>query len=42
MQTVLIVEDEERIAHWVRSYFEQAGFTAVVTDNGRSALHLAR
>ncbi len=42
MQTVLIVEDEKRIAHWVRSYFEKAGFTAVVTDNGRSALHLAR
>ncbi len=42
MQTVLIVEDEKRIAHWVRSYFEEAGFVAVVTDNGRSALHLAR
>ena len=41
-QTILIVEDEKRIAHWVRSYFEQAGFTAVVTDNGRSAIHLAR
>ncbi len=42
VQKVLIVEDEERIAHWVRSYFERAGFTAVVTDNGRTALHFAQ
>ncbi len=41
-QTVLIIEDEERIAHWVRSYFEQAGFRALVEGNGRSGLHRAR
>ena len=41
-QTVLIIEDEERIAHWVRSYFEQAGFRVWVEGNGRSGLHLAR
>ncbi len=41
-QKILIIEDEERIAHWVRFYFEQAGFTAVVTDNGRTGLQLFR
>ena len=41
-QTVLIVEDEERIAHWVRSYFEQAGFQALVAADGKTGLRLAR
>ena len=40
-QTVLIVEDEERIAHWVKSYFEQAGFKTLVTANGYEGLELA-
>lgn len=38
---VLIVEDEERIAHWVQSYFERSGFQTLVTGNGASGLKLA-
>ncbi len=37
-----MVEDEERIAHWVRTYFEQAGFRALVAADGQSGLHIAR
>lgn len=40
-QTILIVEDEERIAHWVKSYFERAGFRAVVAHDGKTGLDLA-
>jgi len=40
-QTILIIEDEERIAHWVQSYFERAGFETLVARNGRSGLALA-
>ncbi len=40
-QTILVVEDEERIAHWVRTYFEQAGFRALVAADGQSGLHIA-
>ncbi len=39
---VLIVEDDTRIANWVKVYFERAGFTAVVTYDGESGLTLAR
>lgn len=39
---VLIIEDEERIAHWVESYFQRAGYETVVADNGRSGLQKAR
>ena len=39
---VLIVEDNERIADWVRVYFERAGFSAEVAHNGESGLALAR
>jgi two-component system alkaline phosphatase synthesis response regulator PhoP len=42
MLTVLIIEDETRIAHWVREYFEQAGFRALIATDGPSGLHLAR
>lgn len=41
-QTILIVEDEERIAHWVRTYFERAGFRALVAGDGPTGLHMAR
>ena len=40
--TVLIVEDDTRIANWVKVYFERAGFTAEVTHDGESGLELAR
>jgi len=40
-QQVLIIEDEERIAHWVQSYFARAGFQTLVTGNGTTGLKLA-
>lgn len=41
MQKILIIEDEERIAHWVQSYFDRAGFETVVARNGRCGVSLA-
>ena len=41
-RTVLIVEDEPRIAHWLKVHFERAGFSAEVAGDGRSGLALAR
>ena len=40
--TVLIVEDDTRIANWVKVYFERAGFLAEVAHDGESGLDLAR
>ena len=40
--TVLIVEDDARIANWVKVYFERAGFSADVTYDGEAGLALAR
>ena len=40
--TVLIIEDDARIANWVRVYFERAGFAAEVTHDGESGLARAR
>ncbi|MDE2816600.1 MAG: response regulator transcription factor [Chloroflexota bacterium] len=40
--TVLIIEDDTRIANWVKVYFEHAGFSAEVTHDGESGLQLAR
>ena len=40
--TVLIIEDDARIASWVKVYFERAGFSAEVTHDGESGLALAR
>ena len=40
--TVLIVEDDTRIANWVRVYFEHAGFSAEVAHDGEAGLALAR
>ena len=39
---VLIVEDNERIANWVKVYLERAGFSAEVALDGESGLTLAR
>ena len=41
-RTVLIVEDDTRIANWVKVYFERAGFSAEVSHDGESGLALAR
>ena len=40
--TVLIVEDDTRIANWVKVYLERAGFSAEVAHDGESGLALAR
>ena len=40
--TVLIIEDDTRIANWLRVYFERAGFSAEVSHDGASGLALAR
>ena len=40
--TVLIIEDDTRIANWVKVYFERAGFYAEVAHDGESGLDLAR
>ena len=40
--TVLIIEDDTRIANWVKLYFERAGFAAEVAHDGESGLALAR
>ena len=40
--TVLIVEDDTRIANWVKVYFERAGFYAEVAHDGESGLDLSR
>ena len=40
--TVLIIEDDARIAHWVKVYFERAGFSANVAHDGSAGLDLAR
>ena len=39
---VLIIEDDARIANWVKVYFERAGFSAEVTHDGESGLAMAR
>ena len=41
-RTVLIVEDEPRIAHWLKIHFERAGFHAELANDGRTGLALAR
>ena len=40
--TVLIIEDDKRIANWVKVYFERAGFSAEVAHDGEAGLDLAR
>ncbi len=40
--TILIIEDDARIASWVKVYFERAGFSAEVAHDGESGLALAR
>ena len=40
--TVLIIEDDTRIANWVKVYFERAGYSAEVAHDGETGLALAR
>lgn len=42
MKTVLVVEDELKIARLVRDYLQQAGFAVLEATDGLSALSLAR
>lgn len=39
---ILIIEDEARIANWVKVFFEEAGFTAEIAADGEEGLALAR
>jgi DNA-binding response OmpR family regulator len=41
-QTILIIEDDQRIAEWVKIYFERAGFLAEIAHDGRIGLERAR
>lgn len=41
-QTVLVIEDEAKIARWVRAYFEQAGFAVLLAGDGATGLGLAQ
>jgi two-component system, OmpR family, alkaline phosphatase synthesis response regulator PhoP len=41
-KTILVVEDEMKIARVVRDYLEQAGFDVIVTGDGVAALSSAR
>lgn len=41
-RTILIVEDEPRIAHWLKTHFERAGFSTETAGDGRTGLALAR
>ncbi len=40
--TVLIIEDDARIANWLKVYFERAGYSVQVANNGESGLAQAR
>jgi two-component system response regulator ResD len=39
---VLIVEDEIKIAHWLRTYFEQADFQVIVAGDGLTGLKMVQ
>lgn len=41
-KTVLVVEDEPKIAHWVRTHFEQAGFKVLLASDGATGLALVQ
>ena len=40
--SVLIIEDDKRIVDWVKIYFERAGFSAHIAQDGDIGLRLAR
>jgi len=39
---ILVVEDDKRIANWLKVFFEEAGFEAEVAYDGETGLDLAR
>lgn len=41
-RTILIIEDETKIARWVRTYFEQAGFVVQLAVEGALGLEMVR
>lgn len=41
-QNILIIEDDRRIANWVKVYFERAGFSAEIAYDGQAGLAAAR
>ncbi len=41
-QTILIIEDDRRIANWMKIYFQRAGFNAEVAHDGGAGLAAAR
>lgn len=40
--TILVIEDERKIARWVRTYFEQAGFKVLMALDGPTGLAMAQ
>jgi len=42
MKTILVVDDESKIADLARDYLEHAGYSVLVSGDGRSALETAR
>ena len=40
--TILIVEDEKRIATWLQRYFERDGFQTLVANDGHTGLQMAQ
>jgi len=41
-RTILVIEDDQRIAEWVKIYFERAGFLAEIAHDGQAGLERAR
>lgn len=42
VQRILIVEDEQRIAEWVRLYLERSGYRTDIAADGKAGLQMAR
>jgi len=42
VKKILVIEDERKIANWVRTYFEQAGFEVYLAHDGNLGLALAQ
>ncbi len=41
-QSILIIEDDRRIASWLKVYFQRAGFSAETANDGGAGLAVAR
>ena len=41
-QTILIIEDDRRIANWIKVYFQRAGYNAEIAHDGQEGLASAR